>query len=56
MTIDTHLDVTAAVLRVMRQTTDPRLREIMVSLVEHLHSFIREVRLTEAEFRQATAL
>lgn len=28
---------------------DPRLRELMVSLVRHLHSFVREVRLTEEE-------
>jgi hydroxyquinol 1,2-dioxygenase len=34
-------------------TPDPRLKEVMVSLVEHLHSFIREVRLTEAEWGAA---
>jgi catechol 1,2-dioxygenase len=44
------------VLAVMEQTTDPRLREIMVALVKHLHGFVRDVRLTEAEFREATAL
>lgn len=49
-------DVTPAVLAVMERTADPRLREIMVSLVKHLHGFVREVRLTEPEFRQATAL
>ena len=54
--IRTEKDVTPAVLAVMEQTTDPRLREIMVSLVRHLHGFIREVRLTEEEFREATAL
>jgi hydroxyquinol 1,2-dioxygenase len=32
---------------------DPRLKVLMVSLVEHLHSFIREVRLTEAEWGAA---
>ncbi|MEU0312889.1 dioxygenase [Nocardioides sp. NPDC006273] len=32
---------------------DPRLRELMVSLVEHLHSFIRETRLTEGEWATA---
>lgn len=32
---------------------DPRLREVMVSLVKHLHSFIREVRLTEEEWGTA---
>ena len=28
----------------------------MVSLIRHLHGFVREVRLTEAEFRDATAI
>jgi catechol 1,2-dioxygenase len=49
-------DVTAAVQAVMQQTTDPRLREIMTVLVKHLHGFVTEARLTEAEFRQAAAL
>jgi catechol 1,2-dioxygenase len=40
----------------MERTTDPRLREIMVSLIKHLHGFVREVRLTEPEFREATAI
>ena len=56
MTIRTEADVTDAVVRVMERTADPRLRAIMVSLVRHLHGFIREVRLTEEEFREATAL
>ena len=29
---------------------DPRLKEITISLVKHLHSFAREVKLTEAEW------
>jgi catechol 1,2-dioxygenase len=49
-------DVTPAVVAVMEHTPDPRLREIMVSLVRHLHGFVREVRLTEAEFREATVI
>lgn len=32
---------------------DPRLQELMTSLVKHLHSFIREVRLTEEEWGTA---
>lgn len=57
MTImSSHIDVTPAVLKVMEQTEDPRLREIMVSLVKHLHGFIRDVRLTETEFQQATKI
>lgn len=46
---------TAAVLEVMAQTPDPRLREIMTSLVRHLHAFAQEVRLTDAEFRTGIA-
>jgi catechol 1,2-dioxygenase len=49
-------DVTPAVLAVMERTADPRLRTIMGSLVRHLHGFVREVRLTEEEFRDATAI
>lgn len=56
MIIEGEQDVTPAVLEVMRRTADPRLREIMVSLVTHLHAFVREVRLTEAEFQVATAV
>ena len=54
--IRTYHDVTPAVLKVMEQTTDPRLREVMAALVRHLHGFIVETRLTEQEFRAATAI
>lgn len=56
MLIERQQDVTPAVLEVMKRTQDPRMREIIVSLVTHLHGFIRDVRLTEAEFRDATAM
>src|SRR5438445_11087133 len=56
MIINDHWDVTKDALQVMERTNDPRLREIMVSLVKHLHGFVRDVRLTEVEFRQATAI
>ena len=56
MMIKTYQDVTPAVLEVMQRTPDPRLRDIMVSLVKHLHGFIIDIRLTEPEFRAATAL
>ncbi|HSS27476.1 MAG TPA: dioxygenase [Usitatibacter sp.] len=42
--------VTEIVHKAMSRTDDPRLREIMASLVNHLHSFAREVKLTEAEW------
>jgi catechol 1,2-dioxygenase len=56
MIIERPDDVTPAVLEVMRQTSDPRLREIMTSLVSHLHAFVRDVRLTEEEFQSAAAI
>jgi hydroxyquinol 1,2-dioxygenase len=34
---------------------DPRYRQVMQALVLHLHAFIRDVRLTEAEWQQAIA-
>lgn len=49
-------EVTADVLAVMAGTPEPRLREIMTALVRHLHAFVVDSRLTEAEFRDATAL
>jgi catechol 1,2-dioxygenase len=56
MIIRRQEDVTESALAAMNRTEDPRLREIMVSLVRHLHGFVREVRLTEEEFRDATAI
>ncbi|MGJ5033202.1 dioxygenase [Bradyrhizobium sp. HKCCYLRH3059] len=56
MTISREQDVTPAVLAVMERTENPRLREIMVSLIKHLHGFVRDVRLTEVEFREAAAI
>ena len=49
-------DVTRDALAAMARTDDPRLREILTALVKHLHAFVRETRLTEAEFRAATAV
>jgi protocatechuate 3,4-dioxygenase beta subunit len=43
-------DLTEAVEQRLRTTADPRMREIMTSLVRHLHDFVREVELTEAEW------
>ncbi|GIE83079.1 6-chlorohydroxyquinol-1,2-dioxygenase [Actinoplanes philippinensis] len=36
-------------------TPDARLKELMQALTRHLHAFVREVRLTEAEWQQAIA-
>lgn len=46
-------DITAEVLARFAETQDPRLRQIMLGLIGHLHAFVKEVRLTEAEWFQA---
>jgi hydroxyquinol 1,2-dioxygenase len=45
-------NITQAVIARFAQTPDPRLKEIITSLVQHLHAFAREVKLTEAEWMQ----
>lgn len=40
------------VLRSFDACPDPRLKHLMAALVEHVHAFIRETRLTEAEWRE----
>jgi hydroxyquinol 1,2-dioxygenase len=49
----TEDDITAEVLRRFKRTPDPRLREIMLSLTEHLHQFVKDVRLNEGEWFKA---
>ncbi|ANK85947.1 MULTISPECIES: dioxygenase family protein [Rhizobium] len=56
MAIRMESELTPAVLAVMNRTEDPRLRDILVAMVKHLHAFVREVRLSEVEFREATAI
>ncbi len=56
MIIRSEQELTVAVQEVMARSHDPRLREIMTALIKHLHAFIREVKLTEEEFRSATAI
>jgi catechol 1,2-dioxygenase len=43
----------AAVIESFGQTPDPRLRQILTSLVTHLHAFARDVELTIPEWEQA---
>ncbi|MEV6621519.1 dioxygenase [Amycolatopsis sp. NPDC051106] len=45
--------VTEAVLRTMVDTPDPRVRTVLSALVRHLHDFVRDVDLTEAEWAHA---
>jgi hydroxyquinol 1,2-dioxygenase len=44
--------ITQAVIARFADTPDPRLKEILTALVQHLHAFAREVKLTEAEWMQ----
>jgi len=53
MIIRRQEDVTKAVTEAFKNTQPPRLREILISMVEHLHAFARDVRLTEEEFEHA---
>src|SRR6202023_466269 len=56
MIIENEAGVTDAVLEAVARTEDPRLREILLALVRHLHGFVREVRLTEREFQEAAGI
>jgi hydroxyquinol 1,2-dioxygenase len=52
MIIGRQEDVTPVVIDAYKNIEDPRLREIVASLVKHLHAFAREVHLTEDEFHK----
>ena len=56
MIIENEAAVTTAVIEAFSRTENPRSREILLALVRHLHGFVREVRLTEAEFHEAIRL
>jgi hydroxyquinol 1,2-dioxygenase len=43
-------NITDAVLASFANTPDPRLKEIISSLIKHLHNFARDVKLTEEEW------
>ncbi|HXS26060.1 MAG TPA: intradiol ring-cleavage dioxygenase [Steroidobacteraceae bacterium] len=45
--------ITRAVIDRLSGSPDPRFREVMTSLVTHLHDFIRDVKLTEREWIEA---
>jgi len=53
MIIQRQEDVTTAVVDAFKNTADPRVREILIALVKHLHAFARDVHLTEEEFERA---
>src|SRR5216683_3069207 len=43
-------DLTDAVLARLARCENPRFKQIMSSLIRHMHAFVREVELTEAEW------
>ena len=49
----TESELTEAVLARLDGASDPRFRQVMTSLISHLHDFIRETGLTEAEWESA---
>ena len=55
MIVRSEQDLTDAVLSELAGASDARFREIMTAAVRHLHAFVREANLTEAEFQQACA-
>jgi protocatechuate 3,4-dioxygenase beta subunit len=56
MIIEREDQVTEAVLSETQRIEDPRLKQIIQSLITHLHGFARDVRLTEQEFNTAINL
>jgi catechol 1,2-dioxygenase len=55
MIIANQAQITDAVLAAIARAPDARAREISAAAVRHLHAFIRETKLSEAEFHQACA-
>ena len=49
----TTKSVTDAVFEQMGETPDPRLKQVMESLVRHMHDFARDVSLTPDEWLRA---
>jgi hydroxyquinol 1,2-dioxygenase len=49
----TEANLTDLAVERWKNIPDPRLRQIMTSLIKHLHGFVREVELTEAEWATA---
>lgn len=49
----TELSITQAVIDRLKDAPDARFKQVMTSLVTHLHDFVRDVRLTEGEWIKA---
>src|SRR3989440_1088861 len=52
MSNNSEEQITQNVLDTMAQAPNPRLKEVMTSLISHLHTFMREVELTQEEWAQ----
>ena len=53
MSNNTEEQITQNVLDSMAQTSNPRLRTVMTSLIRHLHACIHEIELTQEEWALA---
>ena len=51
--VENEAQITERVLKSLEQTPNPRLKTVMTSLIKHLHAFVQEVQLSEAEWLQA---
>lgn len=49
----TEDDLTQAVLERLSEARDPRFKQVMTALIQHLHAFLREVDLTPEEWMTA---
>ena len=49
----TEENTTDVVLDVWSKNPDSRFKEIMDAMIKHLHGFVREVQITEAEWGAA---
>lgn len=45
--------ITAEALERLSECDDPRLREVMTSVIEHVHEIVREVKPSMEEWRKA---
>jgi hydroxyquinol 1,2-dioxygenase len=53
MTYVTEQNLTDVVLKRWQDIDNPRLKQVMQSLIKHVHAFVRDVEPTEAEWAQA---
>ena len=53
MSNNSEEQITQNVLESIAQTSNPRLKTVMTSLIRHLHAFTREVELTQEEWALA---